>query len=516
MAVSTARTRPKEHPVRMDPRSDLDLLAAIACEDRAAFETYFQRHQRSVYNLALHITGRTEMAEEAVQEALLRVWLSARNVRSDGNPEGWLKRIVARESITLMRKKLKDTAKTDRHRQLEPAPVQLAEDAIEQGELRRALGRKLEELREPDRQLIALYYGAGLSQREIGEALDIPQRTVSHRVAEAVGRLRATLAQAGLAAAAPLLNAEGLTQVITSAHPVPAGLDAKVTAHLSLRAADGAKALSRASRRTAAKNGSGVLWLGAVVAAGALAAAVVLNLEEAPPPAAPKEEAAPPATAEPQAAGAEQPQAAYSMGWSFADGPSNDFQILQGTWFWERQKGGRGAMIAPSTNTKDPALAMLPRIPQGKPFVLTARVQLSTVYEKGKPTGCSGIEVFWLTHSEVVAHKRWLKALQTRPGTTMESRIYCLGPHIIHLDNAKPTIVDEYAEQYPGETVCLNMENLAVYDLAIREISEAEFPESLKDLEAVKKSLGQPLAKPAVPIPPAIWQNTARGEKRSP
>lgn len=508
MAVSTAQARTKEHLTGMDPRSDMDLLAAIAREDRAAFETYFQRHQRSAYNLALHITGRTEMAEEAVQEALLRVWLSARNVRSDGNPEGWLKRIVARESITLMRKKQKDTAKMERHRQLGSAPVLDAPDPVEQSELQRALGRKLEELHEPDRQLLALYYGAGMSQREIGEALDIPQRTVSHRVTEAVGRLRATLASAGLAAAAPLLSADGLAQVINSAHPVPAGLDAKVAAHLSLHAAGGAKALSRASHRAAAKSGSGLLMLGAVLAAGAIAA-FVLNRSESPVPAEVPETQNAPAT---QATAAETSPAAVdaplNLKWSFADGPNTDFRVLQGTWFWERRKDGQGGMTAPNTNSKSPALALLPQIPPGKPFVLSAKGLLTS--------GRGGIEVFWLTRSEAVAHDRWLKRFETREGTKVETLIYCTGAHVIHTISHKLTMVYEYAEPYPGETVCLNMENVVVYELAIREITEAEIPENLRDIEALKKVLGNPLTKEAVPIPTAIWQNAARGEKRSP
>ncbi|MCK6471984.1 MAG: sigma-70 family RNA polymerase sigma factor [Planctomycetes bacterium] len=513
MAVSAAQARTKERLTGMDPRSDMVLLAAIAREDRAAFEIYFQRHQRSVYNLALHITGRTEMAEEAVQEALLRVWLSARNVRSDGNPQGWLKRIVARESITLMRKKQKDTAKMERHRQLDSAPVLDAPDPVEQGELQRALGRKLEELHEPDRQLIALYYGAGMSQREIGEVLDIPQRTVSHRVTEAVGRLRATLASAGLAAAAPLLSDDGLAQVITSARPVPGSLDAKVAAHLSLHAAGGAKALSHASRRAAAKSSGGLLMLGAALAAGAIAMVAVLNREDAPAPAAAQQEPAP----IPEDSAHAKTDEPLSMKWSFADGPSEDFRILQGSWFWERRQDGRGGMTAPYTDTKAPALALPPKTPHGKPFILTAIGQLTTRYDsKGKPMGRGGIEVFWLTQKEVVAHARWLKTLETRTNATIATSIYCLGSHIIHTVHNTPTMVYEYDAPYPGETICINLENVAIFEMSIREIREAEMPDNLRDIEALKKALGKPLAKPAVPVPPSIWQNVARGEKRSP
>jgi hypothetical protein len=42
-----------------------------------------------------------------------------------------------------------------------------------------------------DRQLIILHFGAGLSVNEIGEAYNIPHRTVAYRVKRAAERLRA-------------------------------------------------------------------------------------------------------------------------------------------------------------------------------------------------------------------------------------------------------------------------------------------------------------------------------------
>ena len=53
--------------------SDDDLLRLIAKGHEAAFVAFYRQHQSSVYRFALHMSGKTEIAEEVTQEVFLTV-----------------------------------------------------------------------------------------------------------------------------------------------------------------------------------------------------------------------------------------------------------------------------------------------------------------------------------------------------------------------------------------------------------------------------------------------------------
>ena len=62
--------------------SDDDLLRLIAKGHEAAFVAFYRKHQRSVYRFALHMSGKTEIAEEVTQEVFLTVMSVAKQYDS--------------------------------------------------------------------------------------------------------------------------------------------------------------------------------------------------------------------------------------------------------------------------------------------------------------------------------------------------------------------------------------------------------------------------------------------------
>src|SRR5579862_7406245 len=102
MGTVTERSRMKALPsgrhtvMGGDERDDAQLLAAIAqSRDQLAFDELLRRYERDAYNVAHHITGRRDSAEEVVQDAMMRVWTSAGSYRGEGVVRAWLLRIVA-------------------------------------------------------------------------------------------------------------------------------------------------------------------------------------------------------------------------------------------------------------------------------------------------------------------------------------------------------------------------------------------------------------------------------------
>ena len=50
---------------------DEDLLRRLAAGDEESFRVFYRRHQAAIFRFALHMTGRTDAAEEIVQEAFM-------------------------------------------------------------------------------------------------------------------------------------------------------------------------------------------------------------------------------------------------------------------------------------------------------------------------------------------------------------------------------------------------------------------------------------------------------------
>src|SRR5438045_1678620 len=106
--------RQREAGALGDGRDDAQLLAAIAqSRDQLAFDELLRREERDAFNVAHHITGRRDAAEEVVQDAMMRVWASAATYRGEGQVRGWLLRIVAHESIHLIRARKRKSATMD-------------------------------------------------------------------------------------------------------------------------------------------------------------------------------------------------------------------------------------------------------------------------------------------------------------------------------------------------------------------------------------------------------------------
>jgi RNA polymerase sigma factor (sigma-70 family) len=113
---------------------------------------------------------------------MLRIWTSARTFRSEGSVKAWLMRIVARESIRIIKSAKRKSVK------MESEAINKNEDSglsplidAESSELAMALRKEFNKLPSLERQLVGLHFGGALTQQEISEALSMPQQTVSRR-----------------------------------------------------------------------------------------------------------------------------------------------------------------------------------------------------------------------------------------------------------------------------------------------------------------------------------------------
>jgi RNA polymerase sigma-70 factor (ECF subfamily) len=170
---------------RREP-TDGELLERIGRGDRPAFEELYRRYVRAVLALALRRIGDRGRAEDAVQDAFVSIWRSARTYDAGRGPGApWLY-AVARNAITDgLRRAPEPTAELQDGPAGDPDPSERAQQAWTAWRIHRAL----EILPEHERPLIELAYWRGLSQSEIAASLDIPLGTVKTRTRSALARL---------------------------------------------------------------------------------------------------------------------------------------------------------------------------------------------------------------------------------------------------------------------------------------------------------------------------------------
>jgi RNA polymerase sigma factor (sigma-70 family) len=161
--------------------SDERLTRRATGGDRRAFDAIFRRYHQSLYRYCLAIVGNPEDAQDALQNAMVKVLRALPGEERRIELKPWLYRIAHNESIELLRRR-RVTVQLDPEQAV--AGPGLAAEAEARERLRRLLG-DLEEL--PDRQRGALVMRelGGLGFGEIGEALGTSAAVARQTVYEA-------------------------------------------------------------------------------------------------------------------------------------------------------------------------------------------------------------------------------------------------------------------------------------------------------------------------------------------
>src|SRR5271167_578283 len=83
---------------------DLDLVHASKNGNVAAFEQLVKRYDRKLLRIAQSVTHNTEDAQDAVQDAFLKVFQNLGQFREESQFSTWLFRITVNQSLMKLRK----------------------------------------------------------------------------------------------------------------------------------------------------------------------------------------------------------------------------------------------------------------------------------------------------------------------------------------------------------------------------------------------------------------------------
>lgn len=165
---------------------DDELVHRAAGGDAAAFELLVRRHAGPLFRIARPIVRDDYLAEEVVQDTMIKAHRNLSGFRGDSSVKTWLSSICYRTAI-------------DRSRGARPnvLPIDTARTAAqhEDVDLRLALSDALDELPADERQAFYLVVVLGHSREEAAAIVDVPASTMRSRVGRARQRLAASLRQ---------------------------------------------------------------------------------------------------------------------------------------------------------------------------------------------------------------------------------------------------------------------------------------------------------------------------------
>jgi RNA polymerase sigma-70 factor (ECF subfamily) len=161
-----------------DSATEAQVAAAIArcaAGERAAIRVIYDVEAQRMVGVARRMLRRQDLAEEAVQDASMRVWRSARTFDPQkGAARSWLYAILRNCALTILRDESRFSADEDAAEEAAP----MTESALARLPETSALRRCLERLDAKRRSVVVLAYVHGLSHGELAGKLGVPLGTV--------------------------------------------------------------------------------------------------------------------------------------------------------------------------------------------------------------------------------------------------------------------------------------------------------------------------------------------------
>jgi RNA polymerase sigma-70 factor (ECF subfamily) len=182
-----------------------ELIDRSQAGDVAAFEALAGVHADRLYAVVLRFVGDGCEAEDVLQETLLRAWRGIGRFQGRAMVFTWLYRIAVNESNRALERRVRRraTVPVDEEAVQVPAPRQEGPaDQAEQQELREALRLAIAKLSPPYRMALVLRDVEGLSTREAAKIAGIGEAAFKSRLHQARLKVRASVGDAALVAAA--------------------------------------------------------------------------------------------------------------------------------------------------------------------------------------------------------------------------------------------------------------------------------------------------------------------------
>ena len=166
-----------------------DLVVQAQNGDRDAFAALVHMTSDRMYALAARILRDNDLAEDALQGALITVWRQLPTLRDPDRFEAWVRRVLVHQCYAEARRRRQWAANV----RVLPVDGPAAPDMLVSVADRDALDRAFRRLTIEQRAVFVLHHHVGLQLVEIAETLGVPAGTARSRLHYATRALRAAV-----------------------------------------------------------------------------------------------------------------------------------------------------------------------------------------------------------------------------------------------------------------------------------------------------------------------------------
>jgi RNA polymerase sigma-70 factor (ECF subfamily) len=183
---------------------EVSLIRQSKAGDIESFERLIAKYQKKAFNIAYHMLGNPEDANDVTQEALIKAYKGIKNFRGRSSFSTWLYTIVNNTCIDFIRKNRKaNIIYLDREYETEEGVYKIQlnsnedtpEQLFEKREVQRLVRESIGELGYDYRKVIILRDIEDFSYKEIAQILNCPEGTVKSRISRARNSLKAIIGE---------------------------------------------------------------------------------------------------------------------------------------------------------------------------------------------------------------------------------------------------------------------------------------------------------------------------------
>ncbi len=167
--------------------SNIDLIKGLKAKDRNCYNNLYKNYSPKLYGIALHITQKTDIAEDVLQETFIKVFKHVNRFDdSKGTFFTWMLNICRNAAIDKIR-----YGKESKKIQFDSLNVDIVSETNPEIELANAeLWRCLDSLENDHKEILKLSYYYGYSHSEIAKKLNMPFGSVKSKIRIAIRELR--------------------------------------------------------------------------------------------------------------------------------------------------------------------------------------------------------------------------------------------------------------------------------------------------------------------------------------
>ena len=171
------------------------LLARAALRDQNAFQRLYESTSPKLYGIAYQLLKSKEWAEEALQEAFVKVWYNAGNYRAEkGAVMTWMGSIVRYRALDILRKhKNMQTVDIEDSDHANNPWLATNSDMLEKDKEKEHLLNCLEELQEQQKKTILMAFYEGNTHEELSNRLKVPLGTIKSWVRRGLEKVKRCL-----------------------------------------------------------------------------------------------------------------------------------------------------------------------------------------------------------------------------------------------------------------------------------------------------------------------------------